>query len=238
MLLKTKHTSIKRTFVTVGIFAIAMALLESAVVIYLRKIYFEGSFSPPFPPMDKYIFITELLREVGTLVMLVCIGILAGTTQREKFSYFLYAFAIWDIFYYIFLWALIDWPSSIIEWDILFLLPVPWTGPVICPIIIALNMVILSILLLIDKEKINGWIIVSMIAGCCIVLYSFTSEHWSYITAPWSTDSKGLIQINFEGFPERYNWLLFALGETFILLPLLYLYLNLDPSSDYKTKLR
>jgi len=39
---------------------------------------------------------------------------------------FLWAFAIWDIFYYAALWATVRWPLSLRDPDILFLIPVPW----------------------------------------------------------------------------------------------------------------
>ncbi|MBK6833902.1 MAG: hypothetical protein IPG89_06345 [Bacteroidetes bacterium] len=65
--------------------------------------------------------------------MLVGAGIIAGKTRLTRFAYFIIAFAIWDIFYYVFLYVLLQWPESLFTWDILFLVPVPWTGPVIAP---------------------------------------------------------------------------------------------------------
>ena len=35
-----------------------------------------------------------------------------------------------------------DWPKSLFDWDILFLLPLPWWGPVLAPVCIALLMIV------------------------------------------------------------------------------------------------
>jgi hypothetical protein len=43
----------------------------------------------------------------------------------------------WDIFYYVFL-RLISGPKTLLDWDILFLLPLPWWGPVLAPVSMAL----------------------------------------------------------------------------------------------------
>jgi membrane protein implicated in regulation of membrane protease activity len=65
-------------------------------------------------------------------------------------------FAIWDIFYYIFLWLLIGWPESFFTWDILFLLPVTWVGPVLAPVINSLTMIVLAGLILLADRKTSG----------------------------------------------------------------------------------
>ena len=96
----------KRNLLIVTIFAIAMGLLESAVVIYLRDILYPGGFEFPLNPIRPDLLWTEVFRELATLVMLLGVGILAGRTLAERFAWFLYAFAVWDIFYYVFLWLL------------------------------------------------------------------------------------------------------------------------------------
>ena len=58
------------------IFSIAMAYLESAVVVYLREIYYPDGFSFPLTPINAYIFITEFWREIATIIMLAGIGVL------------------------------------------------------------------------------------------------------------------------------------------------------------------
>ena len=84
----------------------------------------------------------ELVREAATLVMLVTIGMLAGRTRHAQVGYTAVAFGVWDIFYYVFLGMIGGWPRSLFDWDILFLLPVPWWGPVLAPVSIALLMIV------------------------------------------------------------------------------------------------
>src|SRR5580700_10847047 len=114
-------------------FSIAMGFLEAAVVIYLRKMYYPNGFHFPLTVVEPDIGLTEFLREAATVIMLLAIGILTGKNTSQKFGIFLFCFAIWDIFYYVFLKMLIGWPASLLDWDILFLIPVPWVGPVLAP---------------------------------------------------------------------------------------------------------
>src|SRR4029077_5666465 len=93
-------------------------------------------------PMRGVLGQVELVREAATLVMLATVGILAGRTRRAQVGYAAIAFGIWDIFYYVFLRLIGDWPRSLFDWDILFLLPVPWWGPVLAPVSIALLMIV------------------------------------------------------------------------------------------------
>src|SRR3954464_1183341 len=136
---------VNKTLVWVTIYSIAMGFLETAVVIYLRKLYYPHGFSFPLAPVHNDIAVVELWRELATLFMLISIGILTGRNKAEKFAYFLYSFAVWDICYYVFLWVFINWPGSLMTWDILFLLPVPWVGPVITPCIIAVTMIFFAL---------------------------------------------------------------------------------------------
>jgi hypothetical protein len=84
----------------------------------------------------------ELVREAATLVMLLAVGILAARTWRERLGYTAIAFGVWDIMYYVFLRLICDWPNSLLDWDVLFLLPLPWWGPVLAPVSIACLMIV------------------------------------------------------------------------------------------------
>lgn len=125
-------------------YAVAMAFLESAVVVYLQRAL---GIDPPalFPLRDPAITgdlaLIEVGREAATLVMLGAVGWLAGRSGLERLAWTAVAFGIWDIFYYAWLWAFIGWPSSPGTWDLLFLIPVPWTGPVWAPVAISLALV-------------------------------------------------------------------------------------------------
>ena len=93
---------LRKTLFWVTFFSIAMGFLESAVVIYLRRMYYPHGFSFPLQPMPHDIAIVEIWREAATIIMLLAIGILAGRKPSEKFAWFVISFAVWDIFYYVF----------------------------------------------------------------------------------------------------------------------------------------
>jgi hypothetical protein len=141
----------KEKLIQVILFAIAFAFVESAVVVYLRAIYYPEGFSLPLHVMKTPHLMVELFRELSTIVMLVSVGLLAGSTRWQKFSYFLVAFGVWDIFYYVWLKVILNWPATLFDWDILFLIPLPWIGPVIAPILISLVMIAAGIMI-IQKE--------------------------------------------------------------------------------------
>ena len=131
----------------VVVFAIAMAWLEAAVVLYLRKLV--GRIDPYQPkplPEIPGLAAAEIIREAATMVMLTAVGWLAGRTWRARFGYLLIAFGVWDIFYYVFLRVLTGWPRTLLDWDVLFLIPLPWWGPVIAPMTIAALMVLFGTL--------------------------------------------------------------------------------------------
>lgn len=162
----------------VSIFAIAMALVESAVVVYLRELHYPEGFRFPLKLFVDKTVIVEIYREIATVVMLLSIGTLIGRVFWERFAYFLIAFGVWDIFYYAWLKVFIDWPASIFEWDILFLIPVPWIGPVIAPLSIAILMTFSGALIAWLFQNGNNFRPLTMsyiiaAAGVISILYSF-----------------------------------------------------------------
>jgi hypothetical protein len=84
----------------------------------------------------------ELVREVATLLMLATTGMLAGRRWRARVGYAAIAFGVWDILYYVFLRIISGWPASLFDWDLLFLVPLPWWGPVLAPVCIASLMIV------------------------------------------------------------------------------------------------
>jgi hypothetical protein len=130
-----------RTLTIITIYALAMALLESAVVVYLRRLYYPEHPLEIFPLqfLGAYDAGVELSREVATIVMLLTVAALAERSSLTRcFAVFVYMFGIWDIFYYVWLKVLMGWPTSWLEWDVLFLIPIVWLGPWICPAMISL----------------------------------------------------------------------------------------------------
>ena len=149
-----------RRWIWVIIFGIAFAWVEGAVVVYLREIYFNGSFHFPIVVewKDGQYVVDDLMRiefgrEIATIIMLFTIGGIAGKNALQKFCFFMVAFGIWDVFYYIWLWVMTGWPESLVTWDLLFFVPLPWVGPVITPVLIALAMVVAGSLIIYYDEK-------------------------------------------------------------------------------------
>jgi hypothetical protein len=122
-------------------YAVAMAYVESAAVLYLRTIY--GGIDPVGPrhtlfnPLPDFVWI-EIGREAATMVMLAAVGYLAGATPIARFGAFALAMGTWDTFYYVFLFVFAGWPGSPLAADVLFLLPLPWWGPVLSPVLVAM----------------------------------------------------------------------------------------------------
>jgi hypothetical protein len=133
-----------------AIFGIAMAHLEGVVVVYLRKalgMLDSESNKESIEKFPKRYLYIEMTREAATIIMLVVIAYLTGTTWIERGVFFLWTFAFWDLFYYISLYILIKWPPTLKTIDVLFLIPVPWIAPVWFPIGISL-LTIVSIVVL------------------------------------------------------------------------------------------
>lgn len=222
--------TLTKTFIWLTIFSIAMGYLETAVVVYLRKIYYPEGFGFPLNPIGNDIVITELFREVSTLIMLIGIAVLAGKNAIQRFAFFLFSFAVWDIFYYVFLYVLLGWPQSLMTWDILFLIPIPWVGPVLSPLIITVLMILFaSIIVFFDlkgiKARVNlkEWLL--FITGAVTVIISWTWDYSRYIISNnpdesiWSFSAKeALFEANQKYVPQSFNWLLFILGALLILL--------------------
>jgi hypothetical protein len=166
----------KRLF-WVSVYAIAMALLEAVVVAYLRALL---QITDEHVALGSFIPL-EIGREVATIVMLVAVGWLAGRKGADRLAYGLFAFGWWDIWYYLWLKVLIGWPKSLLDWDILFLIPVRWWGPVLSPVLIASLICLttaLAIVRLERDERLNftPLRLGSIILGGLLALYVFMSD--------------------------------------------------------------
>jgi hypothetical protein len=132
----------RKTWLLVVVFAIGMAWVEAACVYYLRVMFDRLDPYQANPlPIGGIMEHVELVREAATLIMLFTIGALAGRTWHRRLGYATIAFGVWDIFYYVFLYVICGWPRSLFDWDLLFLLPLPWWGPVLAPVCIAALMI-------------------------------------------------------------------------------------------------
>lgn len=203
----------------VAIYAIAMAWVESAVVFYLRSMInrIEPHQPDPFPIIGGFGWV-ELLREFATIVMLFTVGILAGRTWRARLGYFAIGFGVWDILYYVFLKIICGWPHSLLDWDVLFLLPMPWWGPVLAPVLISLLMIFWGTFASqfepTSPPSLANWPVwVLNFAGVLLALYVFMAD--TLAAAP-----RG-VQAVCSVVPEKFNWPLFSLALLLMSAPLM-----------------
>ena len=150
--LKDSPESYKNTlfqFLIVVAFSIALGYFEASVVVYLREIFYPEGFIFPLEifglePQFKRL----LLTEAASLVLILTGAWLFGRNRRQRAAYFLVIFAVWDIFYYIWLKVLLGWPASIMDWDILFLIPLTWASPVLAPVLCSAVMLLFAVIIL------------------------------------------------------------------------------------------
>lgn len=191
-----------RTILLVAIFAAAFAFVESSVVVYLRQIFYPEGFTFPLSPASVSHVGVELAREFSTIVMLVAVAMIAGRGRWQRFSYFLIGFGVWDILFYVWLKLILNWPASVFDWDILFLIPIRWIGPVIAPVLVSLAMIAGGLLIL-RREEQRGFFRSSRAAvalaplGSVVILLSFVLD----------TDATLRFQ-----YPKPYHYELLALG--------------------------
>jgi hypothetical protein len=145
-------TTLKNLCIVIA-FGIAFGYIEAAVVVYLREIFHPEGFTFPMKvfgisPLAKRLLLTEIGREAATIALIFTGAWLFGRNRRQRVAYFLTIFAVWDIFYYVWLKVLIDWPASLMDWDILFLMPVVWASPVLYPVLISTALLVFAMILL------------------------------------------------------------------------------------------
>lgn len=198
-------------------FAAAMAWVEAASVYYLRLLVNRVQPYQQDPlPIVGALGNVELVREAATLMMLLTTGMLAGRTWQRRIGYMAIAFGVWDILYYVFLWIMSDWPASLFDWDILFLLPLPWWGPVLAPVSIALLMIAWGTLATQwpDRAAAAGltpalW--TSSTVGIVLALAVFMAD--ALIALPEGRDA--VVRV----LPTSFNWPLFAVALLLMAAP-------------------
>ena len=230
------------------LFGIAFGYLEAAVVVYLRTLHGPLRVSAGFGARDLFPLLRleqlpaetlallkiELGREAATLIMIAAVAAAVSQRLRTWLAAFILVFGVWDLTFYLWLRVLIGWPASVLTWDILFLLPVPWAAPVLAPSIVAATMAIFGALLLArtgqarpssrretpTRSPAPGSVVRASFldarepergprySGFLIAggaVLQFASFIWDW--RRWLTG----------GMPESYPWPLFALGETLII---------------------
>lgn len=123
-------------------FGVAFGYLEAAVVVYLRRLYYPDGFAFPLSLPDTQVVGVELGRELATLVMLAGVAGVAARRAWSRFGIFCVLFGIWDVAFYAALKGVLGWPGSLMTWDILFLLPLAWAGPVLSALLVAIGLIV------------------------------------------------------------------------------------------------
>jgi hypothetical protein len=188
------------------LWSIAFGMSECAVVVYLRRLCYPGQpdDGPLFPlrVVDPLVLRTEWLREAATLIMLLAVACVAERRPLRRFAVFAFCFGIWDLAYYAVLAFLIGWPSSMMEWDVLFLIPAPWSSPVLAPVLVSLGLVggAIALLARVDGHgpgplRVRDW---AGLIGCAGIIL------WSFL---WNAGP-----VNRQEPPGAFPWLLFLLG--------------------------
>lgn len=193
-------------------YGIAMAFVESAAVLYLRTLYGGvDPIAPRDPPLGTIpdFLAVEVGREAATMLMLATVGWLAGRTLAGRVGAFVAAFGIWDVFYYVFLWLFSGWPGSPLAPDVLFLIPVPWWGPVLAPCLIALLMVCAGSIALAEDAQSGlaaptrgAWALLGL--GGCLCLVAFVLDALMRLPAG--------LEAAFETRGGAFPWLLYLVG--------------------------
>jgi hypothetical protein len=217
----TRPFSLTRVLVGLLLFGVSFGYIEAAVVVYLRTIYdpIRERLNPDIGNGDLFPLIrmaeleaegdvhvhrlgVEVGREAMTLILLVAAGLLVGRNFHQWFASFMITFGLWDIFYYVFLKMLIDWPASLFTWDILFLIPLPWTGQVIAPILVSIALISAGLAMWYREwtgrpMRIRWYHWITSIIGGFIIIVAFC---WDYRN------------IMDGGLPNPFNWPMFFAG--------------------------
>jgi hypothetical protein len=201
------------------LFGMAFGYLEAAVVSYLRILheparrhfYPDRKSGEMFPLLtlervrasgQRETLLIEIGREAATMLMLAAIALAVARNARQWTAAFAIAFGVWDIVFYACLKLLLDWPASLFTWDILFLIPVPWVGPVIAPVLVSLAMIAAGIWYLWREAasrplQIGLWNAVGVLLGALVIVVSFTLDYRNIMAG---------------GMPHPFHWGVFCLG--------------------------
>lgn len=120
-------------FAALTVFALAFGVEEAIVVVYLRHL----------PSFATLAYRLEIVREFCTLLVIGGVAYLAAPSAALRARAFAFAFGVWDIVYYLGLWQFSGFPR-LTDYDVLFLIPVPWIAPVWAPVCFALSLVLIG----------------------------------------------------------------------------------------------
>lgn len=195
-------TSSGRTYLALWIVGLTIGWFEAAIVVDLRALFYPNGFTFPLAVMPNRLLGVEIVREACSLVLLAAIGWLAGRRRADRWGAFLLLFGIWDLMYYVVLKLVLDWPAGLDlgTWDILFLIPLPWAGPIWAPALVAAEFVVIGTYLVFTADRERAYRtsdVVWLIVSACVVVGSFMAE--------WRAVAESRV-------PESFNLSIFFLG--------------------------
>jgi hypothetical protein len=85
--------------------------------------------------------------------MLLAAAILSSSKLKRRIAAFFFSFSVWDLAYYPTLHTWLGWPASIWDLNVYFLIPVPWAGPVLTPIVASPIIGLLSAWMLLRTDQ-------------------------------------------------------------------------------------
>jgi hypothetical protein len=171
-------------------FSVAFGYIEGAVAHYLRIHLYPGGFHDAISLVaDRHTVSVEAGREFCTLIVISTAAALTPGPSVRRVANFAYIFAIWDLSYYAALWLFEGWPTSLYDWDLLFVIPVPWFSPVLVPVVISCVGIIgaCSVHVILDRRGelvipwygfalVNGALIAWEISSCSTMVLSTGSR--------------------------------------------------------------
>jgi hypothetical protein len=192
------------TFFWLTLFGVALGFFEASVVVYLRQLYYPGAALFPLKVIPPDILRVELLREFFSIALILAAAVLSGRNKALRAANFLFIFGVWDILYYVFLWVFLGWPASVFDWDLLFLIPVPWVAPVLAPVLCSFSLIAFAVL--IHRLARDGWPL--PLTGKDISAAAISS---SFILFSFFRSTAMMMDT---GYPSHYPWasLLFGLA--------------------------
>lgn len=203
------------------LFGTAFGYLEAAVVSDLRILHEPARqlFYPHRPTAELFPLLTveqvraagpeqqrtlfaEIGREAATMLMLAAVALAVAGNARQWTAAFAIAFGVWDIVFYASLKVLLGWPASLFTWDILFLIPVPWVGPVVAPVLVSVAMITAGIWCLWREAagrplRFGTGNALGVALGALVIIVSFTLDYANILAG---------------GMPQPFHWSVFGLG--------------------------
>lgn len=176
----------RRLLLWCAVFAAAFGVIEGAVVVYLRELYYPEGFAFPLKELPTRILAIEIVREAATLLLLLAAAALAQRRASHRFAVFAFCFGVWGIVYYLALKAFLGWPPSLLTLDILFLIPVPWTGPVLAPVLVSVALILGAVAVLRGLElRRADWAVETAAALAILASFLWNAGRLDAPAYPW-----------------------------------------------------